>query len=405
MDEITAEIREMYEKFPYPSGPPKNRVGSDVDLLLSCGALAPPKLQPRQVLDAGCGRAVGLIGAATLQPQVQFTGIDINRVALEDAQVAIGQRGLDNVRLQEVDLMTLAGLEAPSGGFDVIHSSGVLHHLADPAAGLALLKEKLAPHGMINLMVYGRNGRDPLLKTAAAIDGLFPAGDVPLADRVGLARQVAVLAADHVLKGTRFENTGEVDDVEFVDRLLNVNETSYDIDDMWALIEMAGLRFVRWVDPLAWDIDSQLPDSDLRRRLHTLPLLDQYRFLERVLCPTSLELVLARKDNVPREPLDPLAIVKTVFRVSPEVVIGTGVRHSPAGLRTETLNLTVRDGQAIPVGAGPTAAALLALREWVGDIPGRSLVKKLAAVGVAEETVSAVVMELLRVEVLYRPHR
>ncbi len=77
MDQITSDIRDMYEKFPYPSGKPTNRLGSDVDLILSYGALAPAPSGTRQVLDAGCGRALGLIGAATLQPEVQFTGIDI----------------------------------------------------------------------------------------------------------------------------------------------------------------------------------------------------------------------------------------------------------------------------------------------------------------------------------------
>jgi len=405
MDDVTAAIRDMYEKYPYPSGTPANRLGSDVDLILSHGSCAPPRSGRRQVLDAGCGRALGLMGAATLQPEVDFTGIDINRVALAETKTALQERGLRNVRLQEVDLMTLEGLEAPSGGFDVIHSSGVLHHLGDPAAGLALLREHLAPHGMINLMVYGRNGRDPLLKAAAAIDVLFEGTDAALPDRVQLARQVAIFGADHLLKGTCFESTGEVDDVELVDRVLNVNETSYDIAGMWDLIAAAGLRFVRWAEPLDWDISTQLPESDLRVHLQQLPPREQYRFLEMVLCPAGLELVLAQQDNAPRSPLVEAEIERTIFRVSPEIVIGTGVRQTPAGQRTETLDLKVRDREPVPLGAGPTAAALLALRDWEGDIPGRALLKKLGRLGMDAATGTAVVMELVRVEALYRPHR
>lgn len=404
MDDVTAEIRAMYERFPYPSGAPVNRLGSDVDLILSHGAQAPTLTGPRQVLDAGCGRALGLIGAATLQPEVQFTGIDINRVALAESRTAIQQRGLTNIKLQEIDLMTLEGLEAPGGGFDVIHSSGVLHHMSDPAASLALLRENLAPHGMLNLMVYARNGRDPLLKTAAAIDVLFPDG-TPLNERVALARQVAIFGAEHLLRGTRLADTGEVDDVELVDRVLNVNETSYDIPDMWELIEAAGLRFIRWAEPLDWEVDLQVPASALRDRLHTLSPAEQYTFLERVLCPPGLELILAHRDNEPRAKLDPSRIADTVFRVSPEVVISAGVRQTPAGQRTETLELRVRDQDPVPVGAGPTATVLLAMREWSGDLKGRELLKNLQALGLNPAEREAVIMELVRVEVLYRPHR
>jgi SAM-dependent methyltransferase len=404
MDQITSDIRDMYEKFPYPSGEPTNRLGSDVDLILSYGALAPTTSGSRQVLDAGCGRALGLIGAATLQPDVQFTGIDINRVGLADSQAAITQRGLKNIRLQEVDLMTLTGLATPPGGYDVIHSSGVIHHLSDPAASLALLRENLAPHGLVNLMVYGRNGRDPLLKTAAAIDVLFPA-DTPLVDRVALARQVAIYGSEHVLKGSRFADTGQVDDVEMVDRVLNANETTYDIAGLWQMIDAAGLRFVRWAEPLDWQTKMQVPDSDLRKHLLTLSLVEQYQFLEMVLCPPMLEVMLAHKDNAPRPDLGPADIAGTVFRVSPEVTIGTSVRHAPAGTRTETLELKVRNQDPVPITAGPTAATLLAMREWGDDLPGRDLQAKLAGLGLEAADIQAVILELLRVDVLYRPHR
>lgn len=404
MDEVTAGIRAMYERFPYPSGAPVNRLGSDVDLLLSHGSVPPTGHGLRQVLDAGCGRALGLIGAASLQPGVQFTGIDINRVALTESQAAIKQRGLKNIRLQEIDLMTLEGLETPPGGFDVIHSSGVLHHMSDPAASLAMLGRQLAPHGMINLMVYGRNGRDPLLKTAAAIDVLF-AADSPLVERVDLARQVALFGAEHVLKGSRFADTGRVDDVELVDRVLNVNETSYDVPDMWNLIESAGLCFLRWAEPLDWDVELRVPASDLRDRLLELPPVDQYTFLERILCPPGLEMVLAKPPNEPRPAQDPAQIATTVFRVSPEVTISTSVRHTPAGRRTETLELRIRDQEPITVGSGPTATALMALRGWGGDLKGRQLQRDLQNLGLSPAECEAVIMELLRVEVLYRPWR
>ena len=43
--------------------------------------------------------------------------------------------------------------------FELIECSGVLHHLADPAAGLAVLRGLLAPGGVMKLGLYARRGR------------------------------------------------------------------------------------------------------------------------------------------------------------------------------------------------------------------------------------------------------
>ncbi len=45
------------------------------------------------------------------------------------------------------------------GKFDYIDCCGVLHHLPDPAAGLAILRGALNDDGGIGLMVYGAFGR------------------------------------------------------------------------------------------------------------------------------------------------------------------------------------------------------------------------------------------------------
>src|SRR5258708_2151663 len=128
MDETTRAVRAMYEQFPYPAGAPMLRQGSSVHLLLSLGKLAPPARRLR-ALDAGCGRGVGAIGHALTQPDVDLLAVDINRVGLADAEAQAKHRGIKNVRFREIDLMTLEGLEVPDGGFDVVYSSGVIHHL------------------------------------------------------------------------------------------------------------------------------------------------------------------------------------------------------------------------------------------------------------------------------------
>lgn len=399
MDPTTAAVRDMYDQFPYPAGPVVNRVTGDVELLLGYGSQRPSRRGRYHVLDAGCGRARGLLGAAVLQPEVQWLGVDISRVALDDARQEAGRLGLRNVAFAEVDLMTLDGLEVPDGGFDVIHSSGVLHHLADPGAGLARLREVLAPHGVLSLMVYGRHGREPLQRLAGALAALFPDG-APLPERIGVARAAASLARDGALAGTRFADTAEVDDVELVDRLLNVNETSYDVPTLLQLLSGVGLHLLRWTEPADWDPAAQLPDGPLRRRVLALPAAQQWAVLETLLQPPGLELVAAHADNPPRPPLTADALPDASLRLNPQVVVTTGVRHTPTDARTESLSVTLRRRPALPLPAGPLAATVLELSRTPGAHRGKALLRKLQGRGLAPDTAAAALLELLRQEIL-----
>lgn len=401
MDETTNAVRRMYEQFPYPAGKPANRVGSDAQLVLSYVAARRQGQGPLRVLDAGCGRGLGIIGAATLQPDVLFHGIDLNRVALEEARSQAQARGLTNVTFQECDLMTLAGLEAPAGGFDVIHSSGVLHHLTDPLAGLNGLREVLAPHGVINLMVYALHGRQPLINTAEAAALLFTE-DEPLDQRLRPAREVAAVARSQVLAGTSFENTFQVDDVELVDRLLNVNETSYNIPLMWELLAAAQLRFIRWIEPADWDITRLLPAGELRNRVAALPAADQYRFIELLFHRPGFEMIIAHQANEPGSEPAPGELENSRFRLSPEVGIGSEVRHSTAGARTLALTFKLRVRQPVPVPRGPFAAIIMYLKDRPGELPGRELLRHLEQAGVAAPDSQAVLLELLRQEIIFR---
>ncbi|HPF70955.1 MAG TPA: class I SAM-dependent methyltransferase [Candidatus Krumholzibacteria bacterium] len=399
MDPTTAAVRAMYEQYPYPSGAPAHRTASDTELVLSYGALRPPR-RPRRVLDAGCGRAVGLLGAASLQPEVHFTGADLNRVALDQAREAARARGLANTAFVECDLMTLAGLDVPAGGFDVIHSSGVLHHLSDPAAGLVRLREVLAPHGMIVMMVYGKQGRRSLMQAAEAL-AMVTRADEPLPQRVPLARQAAALGRGGLFAGTTFDDTADVDDVELVDRLLNVNETSYDVPAVLALLEAAGLRFVRWCEPADWDPRRVLPDGPLLRRVLQLPEPDQWRWLELMTEPPGLEFVCAHAANAPAAALSADQVPAAELRVHPEVLFETGVRHVPAGARTETLAFRLRRREPVPLRAGPLAQVVLWLRDHPGPHKGDRLLRELRQLGLGADDAVAAVVELVRHEVMY----
>ena len=43
--------------------------------------------------------------------------------------------------------------------------------------------------------------------------------------------------------------TDSIHDNEFVDRYLNVNETSYDVASLFNLLDRQDFKFLRWVEP------------------------------------------------------------------------------------------------------------------------------------------------------------
>lgn len=335
MDDITQAIREQYEQFPYPAGEPTQRVSSDVRMLLSVGEKSRPDAErPLHALDAGCGRGVGLIGHAVLQPDVQFTGIDINRVGLEECRNQVQQRGLTNVRVAEVDLMTLEGLEVPEGGFDVIYSSGVLHHMSNPEQGLAKLKSVLAPHGVIALMVYATHGRQPLYRLINATKLLVPGESFD--DKMPATRELAKFCSETVLESTPWDHVPDTNDVEFVDLCLNANETSYSIESMWQLLASAGMRFLRWSIPDQWSTDV-LPEGTLRDLANNLSEYDQYRLIEQVTWQPSLQLLIGHEDNSPRRAFDVNAIDLDAYAVNPQIQFISEHRNHPSGKKREAL--------------------------------------------------------------------
>ena len=289
MDKLTKAVQAFYEAYPYPTG--LSAFDAEIDparLLIESSVGEPETGQPWQVLEAGCGCAQGLIAAAQRHADMLFTGVDINRVGIQRAQTQATAMGLDNIRFQPADLMTLTDLTAPPGGFDLIYAFGVLHHLSDPAVGLTHLATLLAPSGMMVCMVYGRFGREPLQRLLEAIElATDPAAAIET--RIDPARWLAEVADASLFQQTPWEGTARVDDVEFVDRCLHVNEQSYDIESLWQLMAQAGLRFHRWLKPADWSLDALIKHTEARALLFGLSKQDQYKVVERLFQRPRLE--------------------------------------------------------------------------------------------------------------------
>jgi ubiquinone/menaquinone biosynthesis C-methylase UbiE len=161
------EVRAQYEELPYPPRNPedeKTRLATtwldDLGMINHyCFAGRQSFRERFRVLVAGGGT-----GDATifLAEQLRDTDADIVHVDLSSASIALCQqraqvRGLDNITWINDSLLRIP--ELGLGQFDYINCVGVLHHLANPDAGLRALLAVLKQTGALGLMVYGTYGR------------------------------------------------------------------------------------------------------------------------------------------------------------------------------------------------------------------------------------------------------
>ena len=398
MDSTTAAVRALYERFPYPHGGPELRVGFDAAMVLGLTALQrPPSSSTMNVLDAGCGRGVGLIGAASVQPEVAFVGVDVSRVSLADGRATAAALGLENVEFHEVDLTTLDGLPVPAGGFDLIHSSGVIHHMEDPAVALRRLGGVLAPHGVIVLMVYAKLGREPYARVTRAIDAVVSVG-LPVSERLGPARALVTgLAA----LNPAFAEAAATSEVEFVDRYLHIQECAFDVRQLYKLVADAGLEVLRWCNTDAWSVD-QVPAGLIREQARAAAPADRDTLIEALTGPRVFEVYLVKSGNVLRPPLSGDAAAAARFAVSSEGNFELTTRSVPGQVRHESLRFRKASGVVIEL-QGVLGLAGLCLQNQVGPFTGHEFYQAILAQGASAREVGFALAELLRLGLIVRP--
>jgi SAM-dependent methyltransferase len=103
-------------------------------------------MRGKTVLDAGCGSGAALQQFADYPDAV--AAVDISE-AIHACHARFGAR--PNIRFARADLTQLPFRER---SFDVIWSSGVLHHTPDTFQSLTALRRHLKPHGRVIFYVY-----------------------------------------------------------------------------------------------------------------------------------------------------------------------------------------------------------------------------------------------------------
>ncbi len=304
---MTDPVQAQYEAYPYPARDPADEshrliTGSpshldEVNHYLFAGRR--DFTRPFRALAAGGGTGDAAIMMAQQLADRGTAGevvyLDASRAARDIAAARAAARGLSNIAFHTADLAAL--LELGLGAFDYIDCCGVLHHLEDPAAGLARLAEALAPGGGLGLMLYGTYGRTGLYPVQALLREI--GGELPLAERVGLARRLlGALPATNWLRRNPFLGDHQRSDAELVDLLLHARDRAYGVPELFALFDGAGLAVTGLIEPARYEPATYLKDPRLLGRLASLPWRDRAACAETLAGNMKRHIAyLARRDD------------------------------------------------------------------------------------------------------------
>jgi SAM-dependent methyltransferase len=166
-DAVQADVRRLYEALPYPL-PVADLEAYRAHRTTIDGsphyynAMFWPRAAPRDDLDvlvAGCGTSQAAL-LALQHPRARVVGIDLSEASLRCTSDLAAKYGLENLTLRRHPIERVGELAGELDvAFDLVLSTGVLHHLPDPDAGLRALRGVLRPDGAMHLMVYAAHGR------------------------------------------------------------------------------------------------------------------------------------------------------------------------------------------------------------------------------------------------------
>ena len=159
---LDVAVRSFYDRYPYPR--PVDNLDQYRDLWqdrqrrrAEYHLLWPARSyrEDHSILIAGCGTSQAAKHALRW-PAAQVTGIDFSATSVSCTEELKRKYNLDNLQVRQLPIERVRELEM---SFDQIVCTGVLHHLADPDAGLSALRNVLKPDGAMHLMVYAPYGR------------------------------------------------------------------------------------------------------------------------------------------------------------------------------------------------------------------------------------------------------
>ena len=172
-NQVSLAVQSQYEENPYPRWvrlPKKTGKKFLNSFLQSKFPLSDfsPIIDDRnpQILIAGSGTGNHPIQTSQLIKGAKILAIDLSMTSLAYAKRKTLELDIDSIEYAQADLLKLTSLDLT---FDVIESSGVLHHLENPFEGWKVLLSLLSTNGIMKLGFYSELARRDIVRVCNLI--------------------------------------------------------------------------------------------------------------------------------------------------------------------------------------------------------------------------------------------
>lgn len=167
-DDVSMAVQSQYEENPYPrwikmprEGEPKPLAAFLRERFPGAKIVQIENDQHPDILIAGCGTGQHPITTAQLFQGANLLAVDLSAASLSYAKRKTREMDIRTIEYAQADILKLGSLGRT---FDVIESSGVLHHLENPLEGWKLLVSLLRRNGLMHLGFYSEMARRHVVK-------------------------------------------------------------------------------------------------------------------------------------------------------------------------------------------------------------------------------------------------
>lgn len=244
-DETSLKVRGQYEENPYPrwtvTSTPARRIPFREYLTIQFPHAASRSFpKASDILVAGCGTGSVVVGMGQLLEGAKILAVDLSLSSLSYARRMADKYGLTNVEFGQADILKLPSL---ARSFDVISSTGVMHHMAEPFKAWRGLVSILRPGGYMHIGFYSELARKEVSEGWAFIK---ERGYGKSADEIRRFRQDVIALPDgapmkHALTSPDFYSLSDVRDLLFHEHELRVT-----IPEIKRFLASNGLEFIGW---------------------------------------------------------------------------------------------------------------------------------------------------------------
>ena len=242
-DEVSRKVKDQYEENPYPRWvnlgipvKPKSLARICTEAELELGSEDIKNVSNPSILIAGCGTGQHSIGSACRYSDCKVTAVDLSLTSLAYAQRKTTEHDVSNIEYLQADILQLGKLDRT---FDIIESTGVLHHMEDPMAGWRILTGLLNVGGLMKIGLYSDLARQHIvaIREEIAMLGIKTSA----ADMRGFRKSLAESHDEHkqrLVTSNDFFSLSTVRDLIF-----HVQEHRFTLPQIQACLNELGLRF------------------------------------------------------------------------------------------------------------------------------------------------------------------